>query len=179
MGYVSPKGEGPIRPAAEVLYVDNTIGDLPGSRLLFVNGTLKFGGGFLSHPARLGRAMGPQGLEYGSPRGFLQPTWNRCLDVWELGGLVNVRFRRLDLPDDTVSETYEAVVFPFQFDQEDNCLDSVFLGGFGNHTAAAGGSGGLLAGIVGKMGFLNVNLAIEQNLETGETRALVGLIAKL
>ncbi len=179
VGYVSPEGEGPLRPAAEVLYVDNTIGDLPGAKFLFVNGTLKFGGGFLSHPARLGRAMGPQGLEYGNPLGFLQPTWNRCLDVWELGSLVNVRFQRREFPNETVSEKYEAVAFPFQFDQQDNCLDRVFVGGFGDRTPAEGRTGGILAGIVGKLGFLNVNLAVEQDLETGETRAFVGAIAKL
>ncbi len=62
-----------LRPAVEVLYVDNTIGHFSGTRNLFANVTLKYGGGFLSHPARLGRAMGPQGTEYGNPLGFLTP----------------------------------------------------------------------------------------------------------
>jgi len=179
VGYVWPPSEGLLRPAAEVLYVDNRIGALDGPRFLFVNGTLKFKGGFLSHPARLGRAMGPQGLEYGNPLGFLQPTWNRCLDVWELGSLLNVRFERRDFPDGTVSEKYQGVVFPFQFDDQENCLDWIFIGGFGNRTPAEGQTGGLLGGIVGKLGFLNVNLAVEQDLETGETRAFVGLICEV
>jgi len=179
LGWVTPAGETPCRPAAEVLYVDNEIGEFPGPRFLFVNGTLKFQGGFLSHPARLGRAMGPQGLEYGNPLGFLRPTWNRRLDVWELGSLADVRYVRLETPDGSVNERYEAVIFPFQFDETEGWIDGVFIGGFGGRTPVESSSGGLLAGIRAKLGFLNVNVAVEQDLETGDTRVFVGVIDKI
>ena len=42
--------------------------------------------------------MGPQGLEFGNPLGFLFPTWNRRLEVWELGKLGAARFERIEYP---------------------------------------------------------------------------------
>ena len=79
-GYVAPVSTGLFRPAVELLYVDNSIGELVGPRSWFGDLTLNYDGGCLSHPARLGRAMGPQGVEFGNPLGLLTPTWNRRLE---------------------------------------------------------------------------------------------------
>lgn len=127
--YIAPETRGPLRIAAEALYVDNSIGTLVAPRAFFGNITLKYEGGFLSHAARLGRAMGPQGLEFGNPLGFLLPTWNRRLEVWELGRLAGARMERIELSERTATERYEALVFPFQFVGADNFLDGFFVGG--------------------------------------------------
>ncbi len=185
LGYVSPGLSRPgggkrLRPAFEVLYVDNTLGDLGGPKLLFVNATLGFKGGFLSHPARLGRAMGPTGLEFGNPLGFLRPTWNRRLDVWELGGVADFRLVRLQLPSGMTTTTWEAVAFPFQLDGRKNRLDSFFVGGSLTEVTGAGGadSEAVLAGFLAKIGFLQVAIGAEHDLDTDETTVRLGLIDK-
>lgn len=98
------------RPAVECMFVDNEVGKLRGPKALVINGTLGFRGGFLDHPARLGRAMGPSGLEMGNPLGFIAPTWNRKLSVWELGDMVNFRLERNEFADRTVARNIEATL---------------------------------------------------------------------
>ncbi len=177
LGWVSPKSDAdPFRPAFEALYVDSSVGDFPGPKFLFVNASLGFKGGFLSHPARLGRAMGPQGLEYGNPLGFLRPTWNRRLDVWELGGLANFRLVHTDAPNVDADSKYEALAYPFQFDGNANpLLDAIFVGGF-YHDAVADETAGVLGGISGKFGKASVSVGLEYNADREETSATVGLI---
>lgn len=177
-GYVSTENGPLFRPVLEVLYVDNTIGVFDGSQFLFINATLKFKGGFLSHPARLGRAMGPTGVEYGNPLGFLRPTWNRRLDVWELGGLGDFRLVRNRTSSDVVTEKYEALVYPFQFDKKDNVLDHFYAGGFYSYASNAEEATGIMGGLFGKLGFLNAGVGADHNFETDETRISLGIIDK-
>jgi len=73
--------------------------------------------------------MGPQGLEFGNPLGFLLPTWNRRLEVWELGRLAGARVERIELGETTATERYEALVFPFQFAGTNKFFDGFFVGG--------------------------------------------------
>jgi len=178
IGIVTPDNETLLRPAFEALYVDNSVGAFNGTQFWFVNATLKFKGGFLSHPARLGRAMGPTGLEYGNPLGFLRPTWNRRLDVWELGGLGDFRLVRNKTATDMVTEKYEALVYPFQFDQKNNALDHVYLGGFYSYASNAEEATGVMGGLFGKLGFLNAGVGVDHNFETDETRVSIGVIDK-
>jgi hypothetical protein len=179
-GYVAPQAPGQpaarIRPAVEVVYVDNSIGDLPGPKTLFANATLRFGGGFLSHPARLGRAMGPTGLEFGNPLGYLSPTWNRRLDPWEMGGLADFRATGLETPNGQRTLTYEAVLFPFQIDTAASFLDRFFLGGSYTSRSFADDFQGLTGGYFGKIGFLDVTLGAEYDLKSHDERIHVGLI---
>jgi hypothetical protein len=86
VGYVHPATGGKFRPAFEFFYVDETIGVGNGGKFLLATATLGYAGwGFLSHDSRLGRALGPQGLAFTNPNGFLQPMWNRLFDVTEVG----------------------------------------------------------------------------------------------
>jgi len=94
--FVAPELAPNIRPALEAIWADHSIGEFAGPRVLFVNGTLGFSGGFLGNPARLGRAMGPTGIQYSNPIGFLDPSWNRRFDVWEIGDLANVRYEYIN-----------------------------------------------------------------------------------
>jgi hypothetical protein len=74
VGYVGKISDKLIVPAAEVLYIDKSIGDnTTAPKTIWFNGTLKFKGGFLSNDGRLGRVMGPTGLEYGNPLPYLVP----------------------------------------------------------------------------------------------------------
>ena len=177
-GYIAPSNESMFRPTFEALYVDNTIGDIDGNQFLFINATLNFKGGFLSHPARLGRAMGPTGLEFGNPLGFLSPTWNRRLDVWELGDLCDFRLVRLETPAGVTTEKYEALVYPFQFDQEDNLLDRFYLGEFYSKSRPGKDSFGIMGGLFGKFSFLNIGVGIDYDLDTHEKRIYFGIIDK-
>jgi len=175
IGFVAPERDGArFRPAFEGLFVDNGVGDRNGPTFLFVNGTLGFRGGFLSQPARLGRAMGPQGLEFGNPLGFLRPTWNRRLDPWELGGLASVRWARTDLPGHGLSQQVEAVVFPAQIRGSRGWFDGVFVGGFWSDAGAT--TSGIIAGYSGTVGCLLASGAVRWSLDPEELAVVVGLI---
>ena len=174
-GYLAPESTGLLRPAVELLYVDNSIGELVGPRSWFGNLTLKYDGGFLSHPARLGRAMGPQGVEFGNPLGFLTPTWNRRLEVWELGGLVCARAERIELPNNSVAERYEALAFPFQFTRAESFLDGLFFGAAFLRNAERDTSS-CLAGYFGSLKPLKFFVGFEHELDPAETSIVGGLI---
>lgn len=178
LGYIAPKGNEKWRPAFEIMYVDNTVGDIDGNKFLFINATLGFKGGFLSHPARLGRAMGPQGLEFGNPLGFLSPTWNRRLDTWELGDLADFRIVRTEKPSGAITDRTEFLIFPFQFDDNTDILDALYIGGFYARDPVEEDSSGILGGIFGKFGFLTLGVGGDYNFDTGEKRVIVGIIDK-
>jgi hypothetical protein len=175
LGLIAPDSCLALRPAGEVLYVDNDIGDVDGPKVWFVNATLGFEGGFLSHPARLGRAMGPQGLEFGNPLGFLQPTWNRRHDPWELGRLADFRLERIELPNRRVVERYEGLVFPFALDRATNLLDDLFVGGSFIRRPDER-TPGVLAGFSGKVLFLDASLEVEYEIETRQSSLVLGII---
>jgi hypothetical protein len=173
--FVAPDRKTLFRPTLEILYVDNSIGQMNGSRSLFANATLKYEGGFLSHPARLGRAMGPQGLEFGNPLGFLFPTWNRRLEVWEMGNLGDLRAERIRFPNRATQGRYEALLFPFQFDHNKNILDHLFAGA-AYLNAPTKDTPAFLGGFFGVIGFLKVSVGVEHELHPSQTSVVVGLI---
>lgn len=175
LNYIAPESDGLLRPAIEGLYVDSSVGALDGPKLLFVNGTLKFRGGFLSHPASLGRAMGPQGLEYGNPLGFLQPTWNRRLDTWELGGVVDLRLVHTELPDGETVADYEVLAYPWQVSEVEGPLGAVLVGGFRSERPDED-TEGVLVGYSGGAGFLQLSVTVHWEVDTGDLAAVVGLI---
>jgi len=176
-GYISSETEALFRPALETLFVDNRIGAFDGSRFLFINATLKFKGGFLSHPARLGRAMGPTGIEFGNPLGFLGTAWNRRLDPWELGAIGDYRLVRTKTAAGSVTERHEALIYPFQFDKSENIFDKFYIGGF-NAQTNGDNSLGVLGGFFGKVTFLQVSIGADFNIDTNERRIFVGIIDK-
>lgn len=176
---MAPPSEGSRwRPVIEGIWVDQEIGDLPGPEVLFINGTLGFHRGFLSHAARLGRAMGPTGVEYANPLGFLwgNGPWNRRLDPWELGRLGNFRLFRVEQPNGVTSAAWEALVFPLQLAGRTHPLDGVFLGGTYRTLTGTEDDPGILAGYVGKVDFLLLTASLEVGLESDDRRATLGLI---
>ncbi|MBI1841507.1 MAG: hypothetical protein HYR88_11740 [Verrucomicrobia bacterium] len=175
IAYLGPERWKYLRPAVEILYVDNTIGNFTGSRNLFANVTFKYEGGFLSHPARLGRAMGPQGTEYGNPLGFLTPTWNRRLEVWEMGGLADFRADRVRAANGAVTERYEALVFPGQLDDQAAWWDHFFLGASYSRNSLRS-TGGVLGGFAGRLAFLNVSAGIDYEIHPARTTITIGII---
>lgn len=174
-GYIAPETTGFFRIAAEILYADNSTGILEGPRAFFGNLTLKYEGGFLSHPARLGRAMGPQGLEFGNPLGFLIPTWNRRLEVWELGRLGGLRVERIELPVGTRTERYEAMVFPFQFLQTKNFLEGFFIGA-AYLSNPVRDTFSVLGGYVGSIKPFKAFVGVEHENRPADTSVVAGLI---
>jgi hypothetical protein len=176
---MAPKSEGSSwRPVLEAVWVDEGIGDLPGPEVLFVNGTLGFRDGFLSHAARLGRAMGPTGLEYANPLGFLSGIgpWNRRLDTWELGGLGDFRLFRVERPNGLTTAVWEALVFPLQLAGREGALDGLFAGGTYRTSSGSSDDPGILAGYFGLVGFLRLGFAVEWSLESEEERVTLGII---
>ena len=103
-----------IDPSIEILFVDHGIGRLDGERFLFVNGSLKRNAGFLSTKSRLGRALGPQGLQFANPVAFLSQPWSRTVDVWETGGIMNLRLARRAIRGERTTTLAQVVVFPMQ-----------------------------------------------------------------
>lgn len=128
VGFVSNRAQRRYSPSFEVLYADNRPGVLSGPRIIFANATLNMRGGFLTHGARLGRAMGPQGLEFGNPLGFLAPTWNRKLETWEFGSLVDVRFDQTRLPNGSKATVFDALAFPMELAGARRAWRNVFGG---------------------------------------------------
>jgi hypothetical protein len=179
LGLVAPQSEGStFRPVLEGIWVDQGVGDLAGPEVLFVNATLGFRGGFLSHPSRLGRAMGPTGVEFANPLGFLwgNGPWNRRQDPWEIGGLGCARLFRVERPNGITSATWEVLVFPLQLAGRKGPLDGLFVGGAYRTLTGTDDDPGPLAGYVGKVGFLQLAVAVDVGLESDDTRATLGLI---
>lgn len=119
--------------------------------------------------------MGPQGLEFGNPLGFLTPTFNRRLEVWEEGSVANFRADRVEFSNGAVQERYEGVLFPMQVQTERTIADAVFIGGAwikapDRETAA------IVGGILASIRFLRLSVGIEHQFEPGETSVAVGLI---
>lgn len=175
VGYLGPERWKHLRPAIEVLYVDNGMGSVVGPRSLFANVTLRYEGGFLSHPARLGRAMGPQGLEHGNPLGFLTPTWNRRLEVWEMGGLAGFRAERIRSPKGAVTERYEGLLFPGQLSPVNEWIDHFFAGASFSRSPNRE-TAGVLGGWAGRLGFLKTSIGVDHEFDPARTVFTVGII---
>lgn len=188
LGLMSPKEGAKYRPVFEALYVDNNVGDFKGARYLFANATLGFDGGFLSHAARLGRAMGPTGLEFGNPLGFLNnpltvTNWNRKLNSWEMGRMVNFRFENFVF--DKTTKNYngyaQIAVNPFQFDKKVNLLDPIFIGTEFVYSYAGGSKtltkqGGLLLGYFYNVKQFSANAGVEYVFKTKQPVITIGMI---
>jgi len=132
IGYIAPQQKrSPIRPAAEIFWIDRSLGtEIGGSNFLLAMATLGYKGGILSHPARLGRAMGPWGLEYSNPITFKTPTWNRLLNTWEQGGLANFRLSYSGISPKNYTWRTEVSSFPFQFFDVSRYLKGCFVGAY-------------------------------------------------
>jgi 5-formyltetrahydrofolate cyclo-ligase len=175
-GYVAPDQGQLLRPALEVLYIDNTIGKVDGSKDLMISGSLGFRNGFLSHEARLGRAMGPTGMEFTNPVAHLNPTFNRRLNTWELGELVDFRYINKALPNGRREETLEAVVFPGQLLRNDSLLSSIFVGaGVTSPNPGEDGVSGLL-GYAARIKHLGSNVRVQHDFDRDDTSLYFGLI---
>jgi hypothetical protein len=189
-GYVAPQITEKLRPALEVLYVDNSIGKIGTDKSLMVSGSLGFSKGFLSHEARLGRAMGPTGMQFSNPLGYLNtgtdPTFNRRAESWELGGLFNFRYiNTSDVSGKPRTETFEANMFPAQFFDINNLLSSVFIGGgltnpngtkpYKSTLAKidqAGVSGSI--GYIKRFGAVDTNVRLQHDFNVDDTQVYVG-----
>ncbi len=173
--FMAPESWKVVRPVIEAVYVDNSIGQVVGPKVLFANATLKYEGGFLSHPARLGRAMGPQGLEFGNPLGFLNPTFNRRLDVWEMGALADFRADRIESPTGDITERYEGYLYPMQCQPARTFLDGVFVGGAWSKSPTMD-TASIIGGIFAQLGFLKFSVGVEHQFEPRDTLVTVGVV---
>lgn len=176
-GYIAPdQGEKKLRPALEVLYVDNSIGNVDGSKDLMVTGSLGFRKGFLSHEARLGRAMGPTGMEFSNPHGYLNLDFNRRLTVWEVGDFVNFRFIHKTLPTGKREETLETALYPLQCLGNDNLLSALFVG-VGNTSPNPSKDG--VSGLFGyhkRIGNFESSARVQHDFDRNDTSLFVSVI---
>lgn len=177
-GWVANETRAAWRPAAELLYVDGGAGRLPGARVLFANATFGFRGGFLSHAARLGRAMGPQGLEFGNPLGFVTPSWNRRLETWELGELGGLRVLRTRTPAGRVSSSCEGLVFPLQLaGRRAGAASAVFLGA-AYESAPGTRTRRLLVGASARAARFVLSGGVYLSLDGGGAQAVFGVVRR-
>ncbi|MBI4021615.1 MAG: hypothetical protein HY369_05210 [Candidatus Aenigmarchaeota archaeon] len=148
-----------LRPALDVLHVDNMVGDEPGAQFTLAGLSLGHHGRFFGHEKRAGRLFGPIGILYPDPRFATDPSltheynFNRVADPWAFGDLANIQYLRLASPDGSSSTHWDALVFPGQFDRESSRWDGLCIGwgmdSFGDDTRS-----GPLVGIrttLGKM----------------------------
>jgi hypothetical protein len=173
-GFIASSGVR-LKPVLEALYVDDDIGDRAGPKTWLINGTLGFNGGFLSHAARLGRALGPTGLVFSNPLGFIQPNWNRRLDPWEMGDIADVRFRHQKNPNGTVAQEAVLIAFPLQGLQGVGKIGRLFTGG-GRVEDARGVSGILVGGFFGPFWAVDVTSEVERVVAHSETRGNLAII---
>ncbi len=176
-GYVAPdKGEKQLRPALEVFYVDNSIGKVDGSKDLMVSGSLGFRKGFLGHESRLGRAMGPTGMEFSNPLGYLSPNFNRRMTAWEIGDFVNFRFIHKTLPNGKREETLETAIYLFQLLGNDSLLNALFVG-VGNTSPNPGKDG--VSGLFGyhkRIGNFESSARVQHDFDRNDTSLFVSVI---
>src|SRR5215470_8147147 len=174
VGYVHPVTGGKFRPACEFFYVDETIGSDNGGKFLLATTTLGYEGwGFLSHDSRLGRALGPQGLAFTNPNGFLQPMWNRLFDVAEVGGLLNGRVMETRDASGITNREWQLIGFPFQFLSGRSWHDWLFLGGSLRQVTRQPDAPSLIGGVIGQVGALRILAEGQWDCERDELRFLL------
>ncbi|HEV8714868.1 MAG TPA: hypothetical protein VGX03_18815 [Candidatus Binatia bacterium] len=174
VGYVHPTTGGQFRPAFEFFYVDETIGAGSGGKFLLATATLGYEGwGFLSHDSRLGRALGPQGLAFSNPIGFLLPMWNRLFDVTEVGGLLNGRVAETHDASGMTNRDWQLVGFPFQFDGVKDWKDWLFIGVGLRQATRQPDAPYLICGAIGQVGAFRVLAGGHWDLEVDELRFLL------
>lgn len=177
-GYVADdKGEDKLRPAFEVFYVDNSIGQVSGSKDLMVTGSLGFRKGFLGHESRLGRAMGPTGVEFSNPLGYLNPNFNRRLTVWEVGDFVNFRFIHKTQPNGLREQTLETALYPLQLFGTDSLLNALFVGvGTTTNPNSGNDSVSVLFGYHKRVGSFESSARVQHDVDRHDTALFVSII---
>ncbi len=194
---MSPKEGAKYRPVFEALYIDNNAGSYTGLQYVLVDFTLGYDGGFLSHAARLGRAMSPTGLEFGNPLGFLSnpvtvANWNRKLNSWEMGRMLNFRLENYRTPvKDKITGSVighdfngyaQFVINPFQFDKKHNALDPFFIGAEYLYiykylpTKNLTSQGGILAGYFYNIKAFTLSAGLEYVIKTNQPIINLGMI---
>ncbi len=174
-GYIHPdRADGGMRPAFEVFRVDQTIGNLDGATFQLAMGTLRYSsGGFLQHESRLGRALGPQGLQFTNPVGFLQPMWNRLATVPEIGSLMSARVIETKLPSGFRFRESELIAYPFQFRERSALGNALFVGGGLRETTGSDDAPFLVGGAIGSFGGLRLIAESQWDFETDELRVFL------
>ena len=178
VGYVAPdRGIHALRPAIELFYTDNTIGQVTGSKDLMLTGSLGFRKGFLGHESRLGRAMGPTGVEFSNPLGYLSPNFNRRLTAWEVGDFVNFRFIHKTLPNNTGrEETLETAIYPGQLLGNNNLINALFVGvGVTSPQPGQHGVSGLL-GYHTRIDSIESSFRVQHDFDINDTSIFFSLI---
>lgn len=177
LGYVAPdQGADKLRPALEVFYMDNSIGKINGSKDVWITGSLGFRKGFLGHESRLGRGMGPTGVEFANPIGYLNPNFNRRLTAWEVGDFVNFRFIHRSLPNGGREQTLETAIYPAQFLDTDSLLNALFVG-FGATSPNPGQDG--ISGLFGyhkRIGNIESSFRVQHDFDRDDTTIFFSLI---
>lgn len=131
LGYAAEKGDRYFRPAFEYFAFDRGIGQVGGANFTMISTTLRFAdSGYFTVGARLGRALGPSGVQLTNPVGFLLPTWNRLAGIWEIGRLLNLRYQEFQpFPGAPRSRVGEAVLFPADLFAGSSFPKAIFAGG--------------------------------------------------
>lgn len=162
-----------IDPSIEVLFVDHGIGRLDGEKFLFVNGSLKRNAGFLSTGSRLGRALGPQGLQFANPVAFLSQPWSRTVDVWETGGIMNLRLARRVLPGGETTSLAQTVIFPMEVLARDSRFRGLLAGI--QHERESLRSTSVLFGHAGRVGRATLNVVGSYDIDEGRLSGVLSL----
>ena len=95
-----------------------------------------------------------------------------------MGGWLGARAERIELPDDTVTQRYEALVFPFQFSGNRSLLDGFFIGGAYLENVQRK-TGSWLCGYFGGTEFAKGFAAVEHEVSPAETTLVLGLLFPL
>jgi hypothetical protein len=89
--------------------------------------------------------------------------------------LVDTRYERIWFPNHTTQDRFEVVAFPFQWAKANQVLGSLFAGGTYTRTSSKD-TGGVVAGAIGKLGFLNIAVSAEYQFHPADTIVTLGVI---
>lgn len=116
--------------------------------------------------------LGPQGLVFSNPNGFLQPMWNRLFNVTEVGGLLNGRVTETDTSGIT-NRQWEMLAFPSQFTPGRSWADWLFVGGGLGQVAGQPDAPFLIGGAIGRLGAFRLLAGGNWDFEMDEFRFLM------
>jgi hypothetical protein len=177
VNYHTPTPLGPLRPAAEVFFVDNSAGDVDGAEVVLMTGTVSYSGGFLDPAFSVGRASGPSNVTFANPVSFTTLAWNRAHDVWEYGNYMNWRILSLDIAGNR-STDYSAVIYPAQLiDNYEGRLERIYVGARHVTSDVDSDADGAIAGYYGTLfGKFSGGVSFTYDLQDEQGELVFGLV---
>jgi len=177
VNYAFPGQIGGLRPAGEVLFVDNSVGEIDGAEILLAAGTLSFSGGYLAQGFSVGRVSGPTAVYQSNPVSFTSPAWNRFYDVWEYGDFMSFEVLSIQAGEGRQTK-YSAVVYPAQLmPGEQGVAERIYVGYRHLENDLGGDTDAPVAGYFGRLfGMYSGSVSFAYDFQDEQGELILGLV---